>query len=152
MLHCTACYDALAQVRNLIPTELRGVHDPTPPKRDQSVKWVERTLVDKELSMAEYLREAVTLFPRTVTGKGMGPVLKAVVKKVASLREGVIPWRADQERDLKTVAKSLAAANAELQKLVPEHGKGICAGINFAFLYVLCEALEYVDGKVVDGI
>ena len=89
MLHCTACYDALAQVRNLIPTELRGVHDPTPPKRDQSVKWVERTLVDKELSMAEYLREAVTLFPRTVTGKGMGPVLKAQATHSPELGTGV---------------------------------------------------------------
>ena len=152
VLECTACCAALEQVRNLIPSELRGVQDPTPPKRDPSGKWSEKTLVDKELPMHEYLRAAVELFPRTVTGKGMGPVLRAVVKKVASLREGVTPWRAAQERSFKAVAKSLAAPNAELQKLVPDHGKGICAGINFAFLYVLCEALEYVDRKVVDGI
>ena len=130
VLECTACCDALDQVRNLIPSELRGVQDPTPPKRDPSGKWSEKTLVDKELPMHEYLRAAVELFPRTVTGKGMGPVLRAVVKKVASLREGVTPWRAAQERSFKAVAKSLAAPNAELQKLVPDHGKGICAGIN----------------------
>jgi hypothetical protein len=152
VLQCTACCAALEQVRNLIPLDLRGVQDPTPPKHEKGGKWSEKTLVDKELPMREYLRAAVELFPRTVTGKGMGPVLKAVVKNVASLGEGVISWRADQESSLKAVAKSLAAANAELQKLVPEHGKGICAGINFAFLYVLCEALEYVDRKVVDGI
>mgnify|MGYP007125919336 CR=1 FL=1 len=68
------------------------------------------------------------------------------------MREGVVEWRKDQERSLKTVATSLKAANAELQRLVPDHGKGICAGINFAFLYVVCEALEYVDRKVVDRI
>ena len=152
MLQCTACCAALEQVRNLIPLDLRGVQDPTPPKHEKGGKWSEKTLVDKELPMREYLRAAVELFPRTVTGKGMGPVLKAVVKNVASLGEGVISWRADQESSLKAVAKSLVAPNAELQKLVPEHGKGICAGINFAFLYVLCEALEYVDRKVVDGI
>ena len=152
VLQCTACCAALEQVRNLIPLDLRGVQDPTPPKHEKGGKWSEKTLVDKELPMREYLRAAVELFPRTVTGKGMGPVLKAVVKNVASLGEGVISWRADQESSLKAVAKSLVAPNAELQKLVPEHGKGICAGINFAFLYVLCEALEYVDRKVVDGI
>ena len=152
VLQYTACCAALEQVRNLIPLDLRGVQDPTPPKHEKGGKWSEKTLVDKELPMREYLRAAVELFPRTVTGKGMGPVLKAVVKNVASLGEGVISWRADQESSLKAVAKSLVAPNAELQKLVPEHGKGICAGINFAFLYVLCEALEYVDRKVVDGI
>ena len=152
VLQCTACCAALEQVRNLIPLDLRGVQDPTPPKHEKGGKWSEKTLVDKELPMREYLRAAVELFPRTVTGKGMGPVLTAVVKNVASLGEGVISWRADQESSLKAVAKSLVAPNAELQKLVPEHGKGICAGINFAFLYVLCEALEYVDRKVVDGI
>ena len=64
--------------------------------------------------MREYLQEAVELLPRTVTGKGMGPVLRAVVKAVAELGKGVIPWRAEQERVLKTIAKSLGAANAEL--------------------------------------
>ena len=152
MLRCKACCDALVQVRGLIPSDLRGVQDPTPPRRDLSEKWCEKTLVDKGLPMREYLQEAVELLPRTVTGKGMGPVLRAVVKAVAELGKGVIPWRAEQERVLKTIAKSLGAANAELQKLVPAHGKQTCAGINFAFLYVVCEALEYVDRKVVDGL
>ena len=35
---------------------------------------------------------------------------------------------------------------------MPAHGNQTCAGINFAFLYVVCEALEYVDRKVVDGL
>jgi hypothetical protein len=109
VLQCTACCAALEQVRNLIPLDLRGVQDPTPPKHEKGGKWSEKTLVDKELPMSEYLRAAVELFPRTVTGKGMGPVLRAVVKNVASLGEGVISWRADQESSLKAVAKSLAA-------------------------------------------
>jgi hypothetical protein len=152
VLQCDACYDALVQIRDLIPCSLRGVQDPTPQRRDPSVKWCEKTLIDKGLPMGEYLKEAVELLPRSVTGKGMGPVLQAVVKAVAELGGGVIRWRAQQERDLKTIAKSLGTANAELQKLVPEHGKRTCAGINFAFLYVVCEALEYVDRKVVDGL
>ena len=152
MLDCKACCDAVVQVRHLIPAALRGVQDPTPPKRDVSGKWSEVTLVDKGLPMREYLHEAVKLFPRAVTGKGMGPVLRAVVREVSELQGGVVSWRAAQERSLKMVATSLTAATAELQKLVPDHGKHVCAGINFAFLYVVCEALEYVDRKVVDGI
>ena len=131
---------------------LRGVRDPTPPRRDPDAKWCEVTLVDKGLPMKQYLEEAVLLFPRVVTGKGVGPVLKAVIQTVVGMQEGVVSWRVDQERELKEVAKSLTAANDALYKLVPEHGKGICAGINFAFLYVVCEALEYVDRRVVDGL
>ena len=98
VLQCTACYDALVRIRDLIPSSLRGVQDLTPPKRDPSVKWCEKTLIDKGLPMSEYLKEAVELLPRSVTGKGMGPVLRAVVKAVAELGDGVIPWRAQQER------------------------------------------------------
>lgn len=52
---------------------------------------------------------------------------------------------------MKVIAESLSAANDELHKLIPAHGSRVAAGINFALLYVLCEALEYVDRKLVDG-
>ena len=100
MLDCKACCDAVVQVRHLIPAALRGVQDPTPPKRDVSGKWREVTLVDKGLPMREYLHEAVKLFPRAVTGKGMGPVLRAVVREVSELQGGVVSWLAAQERSL----------------------------------------------------
>ena len=53
-----ACCDALVRVRQLIPAALRGVHDPTPPKRDPEAKWSEATLVDKSLPMRAYLAKA----------------------------------------------------------------------------------------------
>ena len=140
VLQCTACCAALEQVRNLIPSDLRGVQDPTPPKHDKSGKWSERTLVDKELSMREYLREAVELFPRTVTGKGMGPVLKAVVRKVASLREGVIPWRADQERSLKAVAKSWRRRTLSSKSWFQITVRGFVQGLTSLF-YTFCARL-----------
>ena len=98
MLRCEACYDALVQIKALIPSSLRGVQDPTPPRRDPGVKWCEKTLIDKGLPMGEYLKEAVELLPRSVTGKGMGPVLRAVVKAVADLylvgcNVGAVDWR-----------------------------------------------------------
>ena len=51
VLQCDACYDALVQIRDLIPCSLRGVQDPTPQRRDPSVKWCEKTLIDKGLPM-----------------------------------------------------------------------------------------------------
>ena len=69
VLKCDACCEAVVRLRQLIPESLRGVQDPTPPKRDPVAKWTESTLVDKGLPMGEYLEQAKSLFPRTVTGE-----------------------------------------------------------------------------------
>ena len=39
--------------------------------------------------------------------------------------------------------------NKALLKLVPEHGRGITQNFNYALLYVVCEAIGYVDRTVV---
>ena len=69
VLQGEACCDALVQIRALVPSSLRGVQDPTPPRRDPGVKWCEKTLIDKGLPMGEYLKEAVELLPRSVTAQ-----------------------------------------------------------------------------------
>ena len=152
ILNCTECRMALMEIKELIPNALRGVSDPTPPKRETGVTWSEKTIMDKSLPMRQYIREAILLSPKAVTGKGMGPVLQAVVKEVASMTEEIVAWRSVQERKMKLVAASLKSANDRLLKLVPAHGMVVSKGVHFAFLYVLCEALEYVDRRVVDKI
>lgn len=98
--------------------------------------WVEKTIVSKGLTMAEAVKEAIALPPVAVNAKGVGPVLKAVVKTVAAMRAGVRQWRKDVRYQVKRIAKSLDAVNAQLHLLVPPHGKEICADMHFAFLYV----------------
>ena len=87
------------EVKQLIPVALRGVQDPTPPKCESDAKWSKResdakrsevTNLDKTLPMHQYLEEAILLFPKTVTGKGMGPVLKAVARCSDSHFEGAV--------------------------------------------------------------
>ena len=91
----------------MIPMALRGVQDSTPLKRDPGAKWSEVTILDKTLPMRQYLEDAKLLFPRTVTGKGMGPVLKAVVEEVSRRKADVFQWRKLQEGGLKVIAESL---------------------------------------------
>ena len=90
VLNCEACCYALMEVKQLIPVALHGVQDPTPPKRESDAKWSEVTILDKTLPMHQYLEEAILLFPKTVTGKGMGPVLKAVARCSDSHFQGAV--------------------------------------------------------------
>ena len=146
---CTAAYWELAA---LIPHSLRGVHDATPSQRVQlhGQKWVEKTLVDKTLGMADYLEEAIGLQPITISTAGVGPVVRAVVAAVAERGGDIICWRAAQQTAVQRVADSLAGANAALLALVPPHGRHICKGLNYAFMYVACEVIQYVDRRIVD--
>ena len=150
VLRRAECEEALRRLRDLVPVCLRGVADETPAKRVAREVWEEETIVDKGLPIGQYLREAAGLPPRVVSRKGVGRVLGVVVSEVSAMRDSIIGWRAVQQRALQEVADSLQAANAELMLLVPEHGRIISKGVNFAFLYVACEALQYVDGFVVD--
>lgn len=97
VLQWEACCKALLEVKELVPMALRGVQDPTPLKRDPGAKWSEVTILDKTLPMRQYLEDARSLFPRTMAGKGMGLVLKAVVKEVSGRQAGVVRWRKLQE-------------------------------------------------------
>ena len=78
------------EVKQLIPVALHGVQDPTLLKRESDAKWSEVTILDKTLPMHQYLEEAILLFPKTVTGKGMGPVLKAVARCSDSHFQGAV--------------------------------------------------------------
>ena len=73
----------------MIPDALRGVHDPTPPKRDPEVKWSEATLVDKSLPMralavsnlvgaVELSSAAGVVVMRPRLASGLGTVLLSV--------------------------------------------------------------------------
>lgn len=151
ILNTSECLQALQEVKIIIPDATRGVYDATPAKRMQVTRWSEKTILDKTLPMAQYLQEAILLHPRVVSGKGMGSVLRAVVRAVSGLGEGVISWRARQEFEIKRIAKSLEGANKALLQLVPTHGQGITRSFNYALLYVVCEAIGYVDRTVVDA-
>ena len=105
ILNTSECLQALQEVKIIIPDATRGVYDATPAKRMQVTRWSEKTILDKTLPMAQYLQEAILLHPMVVSGKGMGSVLRAVVRAVSGLGEGVISWRARQEFEIKRIAK-----------------------------------------------
>ena len=129
------CKDAYLELAALIPHSLRGVHDETPSQRVQlrGQKWVEKTLIDKTLGMAEYLEQAIGLQPITISAAGVGPVMRAVVAAVVEKGGDIIGWRAAQQEAVQRIAGSLADANAALLALVPPHGRHICKGLNYAF-------------------
>ena len=51
ILNGEACCKALLEIKDMIPFALRGVNDPTPPRRDPDAKWSEHTILDKTLPM-----------------------------------------------------------------------------------------------------
>ena len=133
-----ACTTAYWQLADLLPLSLRGVCDETPGPRVhfRGQKWVEKTLIDKTLGMAEYLEQAIGLQPVTISAAGVGPVIRAVVAAVVEKGGDIIVWRAAQQDAVQRIADSLATANEALLALVPSHGQHICKGLNYAFMYV----------------
>ena len=111
ILDCDVCLQALHDVKALIPSELRGVSEVTPPRRVNGTVWHERTIIDKSLTMEQHLQEAILLQPKVVSGKGVGNVLQAVVGAVASKRESIGPWRTEQRRSIQKIADSLRVPN-----------------------------------------
>ena len=108
----STCKDAYWQLAALTPRSLRGVHDETPSQRVQlpGQKWVEKTLIDKTLGMAEYLEKAIRLQPITISNAGVGPVMRAVIAAVAEKGGDIIGWRATQQEAVQRIADSLVDA------------------------------------------
>ena len=113
---------------------------------------MEHTIIDKSLTMSLAVANAIKLKPRSIGSRGVGPVLRKTIQVASIMGAAIKEWRQKQRDELDAVAESLKPITARLQQMVPEHGREICRQVDYALLYVVHEAIEYVDAGVVDGL
>ena len=152
ILDCVAAREAFELLLGMIPEGLSGVFDSTPPpKRKFEGQWSEKTILDKEIPMAEFLTKAIKLHPRPLSAKGLTKVLDATIRQVAATGSDISGWRGAQRTEISKVKKRIKHLNRDILCLVPEHGKGICSQMDFAFMYLVVQAIGYVDVFIVDN-
>ena len=152
VLGTAPCVHALHMLKQLVHPAMVCVHDGTPePRSAPSGAWSERTVIAKDLSMAEHLSKAICLDPIAIGSKSIGLVLQAVVRVVSGMRDRVAGYREEQRAAIERIVLELKEADAAIHAFVPSHGSELCRHVNFAFCYLACEAIGYVDNLVVDG-